>query len=198
MIRQTPARPGGTRNDYDPANAWTDPDGHLHFAHLREQRPLDQRRSASDQKPWLWFLSLQGRDVAHLEPSVVFAMLTSDPNTISSEMDIEISTWGELAGRNGHVCDSAVLYSGKHGSVQDTCRESRPSCCAGQRPGSFQAFSGEGGNTLLREHVFTSGVPSPATEAVHLNLYVFGNNRNPLPSGAEVVVDSFEIPTVIF
>jgi len=122
----------------------------------------------------------------------VFAMVTSDPNTISSEMNIEISRWGEFAGRNGqfviqpyYIPANTVQFQVPAGISTFMLRWS-----AGRA--SYEAWSGENANTLLREHVFTSGVPSPATESVHLNLYVFGNTRNPLRQGTEVVVDSFE------
>ncbi len=192
MIRQTPAKPGGTRNDYDPANSWTDADGHLHLRISGSSGHWSSAEVHLTRSLGYGSYRFRVRDVAHLEPSVVFAMLTSDPNAISSEMDVEISTWGELAGRNGqfviqpyYIPANTVQFRIPAGIATFLLRWS-----AGRA--SFQAFSGEKANTLLREHVFTSGVPSPATESVHLNLYVFGNNRNPLRQGTEVVVDSFE------
>ena len=44
----------------------------------------------------------------------------------------------------------------------------------------------------VREHVFTSGVPAPGNESVHLNFYVFGNTSHPLRQGSEVIVEKFE------
>ena len=42
-------------------------------------------------------------------------------------------------------------------------------------------------------HVFTSGVPSPGNEAVHLNFYVFDNRRSALRHGVEVaILEKFE------
>jgi hypothetical protein len=42
------------------------------------------------------------------------------------------------------------------------------------------------------EHTFTSGVPSPNNEAVHMNLYVFDNKGNPMRRDCEVVIEKFE------
>jgi hypothetical protein len=52
--------------------------------------------------------------------------------------------------------------------------------------------SGDRESRTIAEHVFTSGVPSPGNEAIHMNLYVFGNKRNPLQRGTEVVIEKFE------
>ncbi|MGA2596231.1 MAG: hypothetical protein ABSH09_04375 [Bryobacteraceae bacterium] len=192
MIRQTPARPGGTRNDYDPANAWTDANGHLHMRISGSSGHWTSAEVHLTRSLGYGSYRFRVRELAHLEPSVVFAMVTSDPNTISSEMNIEISRWGEFAGRNGqfviqpyYIPANTVQFQVPAGISTFMLRWS-----AGRA--SYEAWSGENANTLLREHVFTSGVPSPATESVHLNLYVFGNTRNPLRQGTEVVVDSFE------
>ena len=48
------------------------------------------------------------------------------------------------------------------------------------------------GSELVAEHVFTSGVPEPGDEKIHVNLYVYDNKNNPLQRGAEVVVEHFE------
>jgi hypothetical protein len=41
-------------------------------------------------------------------------------------------------------------------------------------------------------HTFSSGVPAPGNEAIHMNLYVYGNKTNPLRDSAEVIVEKFE------
>jgi hypothetical protein len=47
-------------------------------------------------------------------------------------------------------------------------------------------------SSAVGEHVFTSGVPPPGSESIHMNLYVFGNTSNPLRRGAEVIIEKFE------
>jgi hypothetical protein len=47
-------------------------------------------------------------------------------------------------------------------------------------------------SNIVAEHVFTSGVPSPGDERIHLNLYAFDNRNNPLRQGAEVIIEKFE------
>jgi hypothetical protein len=60
---------------------------------------------------------------------------------------------------------------------------------------TFQTFPGANpmpGDKPVGEHTFTSGVPTPGNEAIHMNLYVYGNKSNPLRNGAEVVIEKFE------
>jgi hypothetical protein len=44
----------------------------------------------------------------------------------------------------------------------------------------------------MAEHVFTSGIPSPGGESVHINLYIFGKSRTPQQNGVEVLIEKFE------
>jgi hypothetical protein len=48
------------------------------------------------------------------------------------------------------------------------------------------------GDRIINQHVFTSGVPSPAGQTVRIALYVFVRGRVPLKNENEVVIDKFE------
>jgi len=195
QIRQTPNDPGGTRNYYNPENAWTDASGLLHLriaghpGHWTSAE-VNLRRS-------LGYGSYRFvvRDLSHLEPAAVFTMLTWDDGGPSREMDIEVSQWGETTTRNGqfviqpyHVPANTVQFQAPPGTVTFVLRWS---------PGraAFKAFRGavsRWDSPAVREHVFTSGVPAPGNESVHLNFYVFGNTSHPLRQGSEVIVEKFE------
>jgi hypothetical protein len=194
-IRQTPSNPGGTPNDFDAANAWTDPNGFLHLriagrAGHWTSAELNLRRS-------LGYGSYRFvvRDVSHLEPAAAFTMMTWDDDSLSREMDIEISKWGETAGVNGqfviqpyYVPANTVRFQAPDKTVTFMLR------WAPDRA-SFRAYRGSASRweaTPVAEHVFTSGVPAPGNESVHITLYVFGNNSNPLRHGTEVIVENFE------
>jgi hypothetical protein len=45
---------------------------------------------------------------------------------------------------------------------------------------------------IVAEHTFSSGVPSPGDERVHINLYIYGKSRTPQQNGVEVVIEKFE------
>jgi hypothetical protein len=44
----------------------------------------------------------------------------------------------------------------------------------------------------VARHDLTSGVPTPGTESIRINFYVFGYSSIPLKNGAEVVIEKFE------
>ena len=48
------------------------------------------------------------------------------------------------------------------------------------------------GSNFVAQHVFTSGIPSPANERIHLNFYMYKSKRNPLRHDAEVIIEKFE------
>jgi hypothetical protein len=131
------------------------------------------------------------RDVSHLEPSAVFSILASDDSG-PLEMDIEVSRWGEPISKNAqfviqpyYVPANVFRFNSPPGRVTYSF---------GWEPGraTFRTQRGANKSPAIAEHVFTSGVPSPGKEAIHMNLYVFRNNRSPLQRAAEVVIEKFE------
>jgi hypothetical protein len=194
-IRETGSDPGGSNNFYDPANAWTDADGLLH---LRIAKQADHWSSSE-----IWLTRSLGyglyrfvvRDVSHLEPAAVFALFTWDDDGPPREMDIEISRWGEPADKNAqYVVQPYVVPA-------NTVRFNAPpgilTYWINWQPGrvEFQTARGAAskmGSDVVADHVFTSGVPSPGNERIHMNLYVYNNQSNPLRRGSEVTVEKFD------
>jgi hypothetical protein len=135
------------------------------------------------------------RDVAHLEPAAVFALFTWDNSGPPREMDIEVSRWGEPADKNAqYVIQPYVVPA-------NTVRFEAPAGILTYwidwQPGraAFQTVRGSSshmGRDVIAEHVFTSGIPSPGNERIHMILYVFGNKSNPLQHGCEVIIEKFE------
>ena len=134
------------------------------------------------------------RDVSHLEPAAALSLFTWDDSGPPREMNIEISRWGEPASKNAqyviqpyYVPANTVRFMTPPGTLTYRLR---------WEPGraSFRTDHGSasGKSGLVAEHVFTSGVPSPGNETVHMNLYVFNNKRNPLQHASEVIVEKFE------
>ncbi len=42
------------------------------------------------------------------------------------------------------------------------------------------------------QHIFTSHVPAPGDDVVHMNLYVFGFGKAPLERETEIVIEKFK------
>jgi hypothetical protein len=129
------------------------------------------------------------RDISKLEPAVAFSMSTWDDSGPPREMDIEISRWGEPASKNAqyviqpyYVPANTVRFSAPSGKLTYTLQ---------WEPGRA-VFRTVRGTETASEHAFTSGIPSPGNERIHMNLYVFENKNNPLQHESEVVIEKFE------
>jgi hypothetical protein len=48
------------------------------------------------------------------------------------------------------------------------------------------------GAPVVAEHVFTSGIPTAATEVLQLLFYVVASDQNPLQHENEIVIEKFE------
>ncbi len=182
-VRQTPGDPGGTRNFYDPANAWTDSRG---FLHLRVDRRREGWGSAEVMLPWSLGYGqycFVVEDVLHFEPAVALAL--GPP----SEMNIQISRWGEPENKNVQYVIQPYLVPAN--TVGFTAPAGTLTYWMTWEPGRV-SFKTVGGTTTVAEHVFTSGVPSPGDERVRLNMYVYDNKRNPLQQESEVIIEKFE------
>jgi hypothetical protein len=187
-VRQTPNNPGNTQTDYDPANAFTSIEG---FLHLRIRGTPDNWSCAEVNLPrGLGYGTYRFvlRDVSQFEPAAVFSI------DFHHEMDIEISRWGDGEAENGqfviqpyNVPANTTGFQVARGIVSFVLR---------WQPGraKFTAFRGTSDrkSDLIEEHEFTSGVPIPGDEPLHLNFYVFGNSGNPLRHGTEVIIEKFE------
>jgi hypothetical protein len=105
-------------------------------------------------------------------------------------MNIEIARWGEAASKNAqyviqpyYVPANVVRFMAPAGKLTHTFRWE-------QGRVSFKTVGA--GERVVDEHAFTSGVPYPGQEAVHMNLYVFDNKTSPLQRGCEVIIEKFE------
>jgi hypothetical protein len=193
-IRGVPSNRGGATNTYDPTNAWTDANGWLH---LRIARGLGEWTCAEitlTRSLGYGSYLFDVRDVSQLDPAAVLGMFTWDDSVADAnhrEMDTEISQWGDPGGKNAqyvvqpyYVPANVVRFSAPSGRLTFSLR---------WEPGrvSFSTVRKPGGEPAA-EHTFTSGVPLPGGEAVHLNLYVFADKKNPLRREVEVVIEKFE------
>jgi hypothetical protein len=134
-------------------------------------------------------------DISHLEPAAVFAIYTFDYLGPSREMDIEVSRWGEPEDKNAQYVIQPYVVPAN--TVRFAAPEGPLMYWMVWQPGrvSFKTIRGSAparGSDVVAEHVFTSGVPSAGNERIHLNLWVYGNIRNPVQHEFEVVIEKFE------
>ena len=196
-VRNVGSNRGGRENNYNSANAWIDNNG---FLHLRIAKYGDEWSCAE-----VKLLRSLGygsyrfvvRDVSQLEPAAVLSMFTwddADAGQNHREMNIELARWGDAASKNAqyvvqpyYVPANVVRFNAPTGVLTHSFR---------WEPGrvSFKTVRGAvaDGPDLVADHIFTSGVPTPSGESVHLDLFIFGNAKDPLQKDAEVVIEKFE------
>jgi hypothetical protein len=112
-----------------------------------------------------------------------------------NELDIDLSRWGNASGKNAqyvvqpfYVPENVARFSVPAGVVTHTLR---------WEPGtaSFKTVAGSDaspGAKVIGAHDFTSGIPAPAAETVHLDFYEFHHSKNIERHPAEVVIERFE------
>ncbi len=197
-VRQEPSDQGGKTNQYDPDNAWTDEQGLLHLRITQKAGrwtcgEVSLKRSLG-QGNYLFTV----RDAAQLDPAAVLAINTWDDFAVEQNhrnLGIEISRWGEPQDRNAQYViqpyyepSNVVRFMAPPGTLTWSFRWEAGRVAFRTARGSGAAAS----RGVIAEHVFTSGVPSPGGEQVHLSLYAFANARVPLRNGVEVVIEKFE------
>jgi hypothetical protein len=197
QVRQVPSDRGGP-NEFDPSNAWTDSDGPLHLRIAGEPGRWTSAEVILTRSLGYGTYSFVVRDVAQLEPAAALGMFTWDDLGIEQnhrEMGIEISRWGDAASKNAqyviqpyYVAANVVRFTAPPGRLTHSFMWQ-----AGRVV--FKTVAGALGRSSARvvaEHELTSGVPTPGSESIRINLYVFGYSSIPLKNGAEVVIEKFE------
>jgi hypothetical protein len=195
-VRQVPSDRGG-QNDYDPANAWTDDDGHLHLKLSQRDGRWASAEVALTRSLGYGTYIFTVRDVSALDPAVAFGMLTWDDHGADQnhrELDIEISQWGDRSIPNAqyvlqpyYVPANVARFAAPAGRLTHSFR---------WEPGRayFRTVRGArvDATPAVADHEFTTGVPTPGTERVRINLYFFRFASSPPQQEAEVVIERFQ------
>ena len=189
---------GGGVNSYDSANAWTDQKGYLHLRMALHDGRWTCAEVNLTRSLGYGTYRFVVEDSAHLEPSAVLGMYTLDiggKNDGPNELDIEMSRWGNPTGKNGqyvvqpfYVPENVARFAAPAGVLTHTLR---------WEPGmaSFQTTLGAASSSrakIINAHVFTSEIPVPATETVHIDLFDFHRSGNAEQHPAEAVIEKFE------
>jgi hypothetical protein len=197
-VRSTTSERGGTVNLYDSANAWTDASGALHLRIARQGERWTCAEVQLTRSLGHGSYHFVVRDSSQLEPAAVLSLLTWDGTAVAQnhrEIDIELARWGDPASKNAQyaiqpysVPANVARFAAPAGVLTHSFR---------WEPGqvTFRTVRGKTANdnaVAVATHAFTSGVPEPGGETVHLNLYVFGNGTKPLQNEVEVIIENFE------
>jgi len=197
-VRAASSDRGGESNAYSTDNAWTDERGALHLRMMEK----DGKRACAEigltRSLGYGTYRFVVEDSAHLGPSAVVGMFTWDDirsQEFRNELDIELSRWGNAQSDNAqyvvqpfYVPENVARFAVPPGVVTHTIRWEPNRVTFSSYRGTDTGY----GVKPLSEHTFTSGIPSPASETVHINLYEFHPSRNQSHPLSEVVILRFE------
>jgi hypothetical protein len=187
----------GSRNYFDPSNVRVDANGALHLRISGSQHKWTAAEIKLTRSLGYGTYRFRVRDIHHLEPSAVLTLVSWDgagTEQNRSELDVELSRWGYINNDNAHyvvqpyyVPSNIVRFRIPAGVFTHSFN---------WEPGqvTFTTAAGSGGPEvpLLKQHVFTSGVPTPGSESIRISFYVFDKGQIPLKNGDEVVIEKFE------
>jgi hypothetical protein len=189
-VRQTPSDRGGS-NEYDPRNARVDDAGMLHLLLTRRDERWTSAEIHLTRSLGYGTYTFVVHDTSRLDPSAALGLLTWDiaPEQNHRELDVEISRWGIPENK-----DTQYVVQ-PHYVAANVYRFKQP---AGRLTHSFRwepdhalfQTSGADGRVVARRE-FTSGVPVPGTELVHVNLLYYRGSPRPPSGPVEVVVEKF-------
>jgi hypothetical protein len=196
-IRQVPSDRGGN-NAYHGSNAWTDAEG---FLHLRLAKRDDDWTSAEvflTRSLGYGTYVFTVRDTSSLDPAAAFGMITWDnagEDQNHRELNIEISQWGDRSLPNAqyvlqpyYVPANVARFSAPTGTLTHSFRWEPGRAAFRTTRGRYSPAAGR----LVKQHEFTSGVPSPGTERVRMHLYYFRYSSEPPQRDVEVVIERFQ------
>jgi hypothetical protein len=197
-VRNAASDRGGQPNSYDPSNVWTDENGYLHLR-MEEHDGLWTCAEVSLTRS-LGYGSyiFVVHDTGHFGPSAALGLYTNDDfrtDDIPGELDIELSRWGIADNKNAqyvvqpfYVPENVSRFTAPAGVLTHMLRWE-----SGRA--SFKTVRGSGigsGTATISEHIFTSGVPTPAKETVHMGLYSYRPTKTSSQQPVEVVIEKFE------
>lgn len=198
MVRASDSDRGGQPNAYDPSNVWTDSKGYLHMRMEEHGGVWSCAEVSLTRSLGYGSYIFVVHDSGQLAPSAVFGLYTFDESrtdNVRSELDVELSRWGNPDGQNAqfvvqpfYVPENIYRFRVPSGLLTQVFR---------WEPGraSFKTMRGAGigrDAPVVSEHVFTSGIPTPANESAHMVLYDYHHSKTSLQQPAEVVIEKFE------
>ena len=197
-VRNAASDRGGQPNSYDPSNVWTDKNGYLHLR-MDEHDGLWRCAEVSLTRS-LGYGSyiFVVQDIGHFGPSAALGLYTNDDfrtDDIPGELDIELSRWGIADSKNAqyvvqpfYVPENVFRFMAPGGVLTHMLRWE-----SGRA--SFKTVRGSvigPGVATISEHIFTSGVPTPAKETAHMGLYSYRHSESSSQQPVEVVIEKFE------
>jgi hypothetical protein len=196
-VLEVPSDSGGVMHANSAANVWTDESGRLHLRIARRSGEWTCAEISLTRSLGYGLYSFVVASLPKLEPGTVLGLFTWDPLEAGEnhrEIDIELSQWGDPASKNAQFVIQPFYVPAN--VYRFNAPRTRTAHSFHWEPGRVtfkSALMTQGKRSpLVAEQTFTSGIPTPGAERVHINLYIYGKTRTPQQNDVEVVLERFE------
>jgi hypothetical protein len=189
-LRTAPSSRGG-RNVYSPSNISVDGNGAMHVRISKTDTGWSCAEATLTRNLGYGSYEFVVHGLADLQPAAVLGMFTYDYASGAQhnrEMSIEISRWGDPTKKNAqyvlqpyYVPANVHRFNAPEGTLTFSMRWDH----------NRAAFRTQRGRSVVSDHVFTAGVPSPGIESIRVALYVYDQAAMKLQHPVEVVIERF-------
>ena len=197
-VRNAASDRGGQPNFYDPSNVSIDKNGYLHLRMEVHDGIWTCAEVSLTRSLGYGSYIFVVQDIGHFGPSAALDLYTTDDfrtTNVPSQLDIELSRWGIADSKNAEYVVQPFYVP------ENVSRFLAPAGVLTHRlqwePGraSFKTVRGSGigsGEAPVSQHIFTSGIPTPDKETVHVGLYSYRNEKSSSQLPVEAVIQQFE------
>ena len=188
----------GTMHRYKPDNIHLDSQGFLHLAVSKDGDQWNCAQVSLTHSLGYGTYKFSVQDVSHLEPAAVLGLYTralSDIEENRRELNISLSHWGDPSSNNAeyvvqpyYVPQNVSTFTVAPGRMTYSLNWTQASASFA----TSREDAGQQREKIVHSHIFTSGIPAPGGETVHINFCLFGYGPVPISHSAEVVIEKFQ------
>jgi hypothetical protein len=193
-VYRAPKESFGILNSNSPSNVWTDQKGWLHLRLTKEHENWTGAEIQLTRSLGYGTYSFVIHELPQLEPATVLGMLSWDPldaGQFHRSFYILLGQFGDPAIKNAqfsllpfNIPANLHRFTLPRGAFTHSIRWERGRL-------TFQTQETGGPPREVAEHVFTSGIPTPGGERIHINLLAYGDSQAPQKNAVEVVIEKF-------
>ena len=176
------------------SNVWTDQKGWIHLKITKEPEGWTGAEINLTRSLGYGTYSFVTHELPELEPATVLSMNSWDPldaGQYHRSFYLLLGQFGDAAIKNAqysilpfNVPGNVYRFAVPRGAFTHSIHWERGRL-------SFETRETGGRARVLGEHTFTSGIPTPGGERIHMDLFPQGDSRIPQKNGVEVVIEKF-------
>jgi hypothetical protein len=177
-----------------PSNVWVDEKGWLHLRISKEAEGWTGAEINLTRSLGYGTYSFVMHGLPKLEPATVLSIFSWDPLDAGGthrSFNILFSQFGDPTIKNAqysilpfNLPGNVYRFASPMGALTHSVHWETGRL-------SFETRERGGRLGMIAQHAFTSGIPAPGDERIHINLYAYGDSQIPQKNGVEVIIEKF-------